>query len=77
MKYLSILTILPLVIGLLSGCSLPGETPCKKAMRQVYLDSTASGTEGKKPKECNGVDDATLANYAMEILQEEWEVTRE
>jgi len=74
---LAMLTTLPLVIGLLSSCSLPGESPCKKAMRQVYLDSTASGTEGKKPKECNGVADDVLADYAMEILQEEWEVTRE
>ena len=77
MKYLSILTILPLVIGLLSSCSIPGETPCKKAMRQVYLNTVTSGTEGKKPKECNGVADDVLADYAMEILQEEWEVTRE
>ena len=74
MKLLSILTLLPLIVALLSGCSTPGETSCKKAMRQVYADTLVTGKDAHKPKQCNGVDDAVLADYAMEILQEEWEV---
>jgi hypothetical protein len=46
-------------------------------MRQEYLDASASSREFKKPKECNGVSDDAVADYTMEILQEEWEVTRE
>jgi hypothetical protein len=49
-------------------------TACKAAMTKQFREGMAKGKdapEGKRPAECEGVDDKTVQRYATEIMEKE------
>lgn len=57
----------------LTACSSgePNVAACKAAMHKQYDAAIATGEQGKRPNDCQGVDDKTLERLAGEVITEQ------
>lgn len=63
-----------IAIAALTSCSSDNTADpaaCKAAMEKQFDDALASGKEGSRPAECDGIDDKTLQKFVGEIAGEQ------
>lgn len=63
-----------LALAALTGCSSDATADpaaCKAAMEKQFEDAMASGKEGNRPAECEGIDDKTLQKFVGEIASDQ------
>jgi hypothetical protein len=53
-----------------TGTAKPDVAACKTAMEKQFTDAQHTGAQGKRPPQCNGIDDATIKRLASEIITE-------
>jgi len=68
-----VITAALIIIIALAGCggTAPSEAGCKAAMQASLASAIAAGqaaTPAGKPPACNGLDDATIARLAAEVI---------
>ncbi|MBA2951600.1 hypothetical protein [Streptomyces himalayensis] len=63
-----------LLLAPLTACSSEAEAnpaACKAAMEKQFKDAVEKDIEGKRPSECEGVDNKTLERYVGEIVEDQ------